>query len=285
MHDSWFNASNAADYIGLLTERNFTVSDLKKLCVAGHCNAYIHCSGKEGIEIGSSHKICAVDVQKVANPEHLQCTTVEYPNDPPQQKLIITQPIIISGLVCASSYRGNAPYTEYSTTWKLTGETTTYTATFKFSELEALADNENLMESLLPPGSDIHTKRLTTYEVEDATTNTNFNLIEELQQQLKQERTARIAAEQQSKLTEANTKPSHLLAIAGMLELLLDGNRPRYQQGTIAEVIEEKGWRGASASSLTKLFAEAKAAAVEADKVAQAKVEAREAASKKLAKI
>lgn len=285
MHDPWFNASNAADYIGLLTEQNFTVSDLKKLCVAGHCNAYIHCIGKEGIEIGLSHKICAADVQKVANPEHLQCTTVEYSNDAPQQKLIIAQPIIISGLVCASSYRGNAPYTEYNTTWKLTGETTTYTATFKFSELEALANNDDFMESLLPSASDIHTKRLTTYEVEDATTNTNFNLIEELQQQLEQERTARIAAEQQSKLTESNTKPSHLLAIAGMLELLLDGNRPRYQQGTIAEVIEGKGWRGASASSLTKLFAEAKAAAVEADKVAQAKVEAREAASKKLAKI
>lgn len=285
MHDPWFNASNAADYLGLATERNFTVSDLKKLCVAGHCNAYIHCSGKEGVEIGSSKKVCAVDVQKVANPEHMQCTTVEYPNDSPQQKLIITQPIIISGLVCASSYRGNETYTEYSMTWKLTDDLTTYAAKFKFSELEALADKEDWMESLLPPGSDIHLKRLTAFEVESVTTNTNLNSIEELQQQLEQERTARIAAEQKLKPTEANTKPSHLLAIAGMLELLLDGNRTRYQQGTIAEAIEEKGWRGASASSLTKLFAEAKAAAVEADKVAQAKVEAREAASKKLAKI
>ncbi|MFJ2385394.1 hypothetical protein [Pseudomonas protegens] len=285
MHDPWFNASNAADYIGLLTERNFTVSDLKKLCVAGHCNAYIHCSGKEGVEIGSSRKVRAVDVQKVANPEHMQCTTVEYPHDFPQQKLIITQPIIISGPVCASSYERNETYTEYSMTWKLTGETTSYATMFKFSELEALTNKEDLIESLLPPGSDIHLKKLTTYEVEDVNTNTNLTLIEELQQQLEQERATRKAAEQQLKLAEANTRPSHLLAIAGLLELLLDGTRPRYLQGTAAEVIGEKGWWGASASSLTKLFAEAKTAAVEADKVAQAKVEAREAASKKLAKI
>ncbi|SDT97818.1 hypothetical protein SAMN05216296_1023 [Pseudomonas pohangensis] len=70
-------------------------------------------------------------------------------------------------------------------------------------------------------------------------------------------------------------RPSHLLAIAGLLELLLDDSRPRYQQGTAAEAIEEKGWRGASASGLTKLFAEARAAATEAEKVAQAKAEAR----------
>ena len=96
------------------------------------------------------------------------------------------------------------------------------------------------------------------------------------------------AAEEETKalrieleLERAQAKPSCLLAIAGLLELLLDDSRPRYQQGTAAEKIEERGWRGASASGLTKLFAEARAAAADADKVAQAKAEAREAASTK----
>ncbi len=86
-----------------------------------------------------------------------------------------------------------------------------------------------------------------------------------------------------SQLT-AEAKPSHLLAIAGLLGLLLDDSRPRYNQGTAAVAIESKGWRGASASGLTKLFAAAKAAAEEADKVAQSKVEARDFAAKKAAR-
>lgn len=77
---------------------------------------------------------------------------------------------------------------------------------------------------------------------------------------------------------EAATKRSHMLAIAGLLALLLDEKRPRYDQSRVAKEIEAKGWRGASASSLTKLFAAANTAAVEAEKEAQAKVEAREAA-------
>jgi anti-sigma regulatory factor (Ser/Thr protein kinase) len=76
-------------------------------------------------------------------------------------------------------------------------------------------------------------------------------------------------------------KNSHLLTVAGLLELLLmEHNKPRYDQGRIATAIEEKGWRGASASTVTKLFAEAKVAANEAEKITQAKAEARDNAAK-----
>ncbi len=60
-------------------------------------------------------------------------------------------------------------------------------------------------------------------------------------------------------------KNSHLLAIAGMLRLLQDSNRPRYNQDSIARAIECLNWRGASHSGLTKLFAEAKKAAEDAE--------------------
>jgi thiol:disulfide interchange protein len=86
----------------------------------------------------------------------------------------------------------------------------------------------------------------------------------------------------EKKLEQTNEQPSRLLAVAGLLELLV--NETRYQQGTAAQMIEAKGWYGASASKLTKLFAEAKAAAREADKIVQAKVEEREFASRAKAK-
>lgn len=78
-------------------------------------------------------------------------------------------------------------------------------------------------------------------------------------------------------------KPSYLLAITGLLELLLDDSRPRYTQGSAAEEIEARhpDWRGSSASNLTKLFAESKAAAKDADKEAQAKADARQASDSK----
>ncbi|WP_139204413.1 hypothetical protein [Azotobacter beijerinckii] len=105
---------------------------------------------------------------------------------------------------------------------------------------------------------------------------------DQLRQQLEQERARRVAAEQHAEQDEVNTKPSYPLAIAGLLELLLDVGRPRYNQGSAIDEIGARhpDWRGSSASQLTKLFAEAKAAAKEADKVAQAKAEARQAASK-----
>lgn len=80
--------------------------------------------------------------------------------------------------------------------------------------------------------------------------------------------------------------PGHLLAIAGLLELLLDHNRPRYTQGAIASAINthHPDWRGASTSNLTKLFAEANAAAKDADCDAISKCEAREAASNRAKK-
>lgn len=82
---------------------------------------------------------------------------------------------------------------------------------------------------------------------------------------------------------EAKPKTPYLLAIAGLLELLLDKSRPNYLQGTAAEAIDAKGWPSASESTLTKLFSEAKGAAKDAESVAQTKTEARETAVQKTA--
>lgn len=100
--------------------------------------------------------------------------------------------------------------------------------------------------------------------------------VEDLRQQLEQERTAREAAERRAEQAEVEAKRSQLLAIAGLLELLLDDSRPRYDQGTAAKAIAALGWYGASASTLNRLFAVANGAAKDADSDAQAKAAERE---------
>ncbi|MCH4878883.1 hypothetical protein EQV97_16010 [Pseudomonas sp. TMW22090] len=79
-------------------------------------------------------------------------------------------------------------------------------------------------------------------------------------------------------------KPSHLPVTAWLLELLMDDSRPRYNQESIAEAINARhpDCRGSSKSNLTKLFAEANAAARDADKEAQAKIDARQASRRKV---
>lgn len=283
MQDSWLNASDAAHLLGKLTERSFTVTNLKKICAAGHCATYICCDGAKGVEIGTPRKVSATDKQMLANPKHMRRTVFKYLGESPKEILTINQPIIVKGPVWVYPHAGKAAFSENSMTWSLTTGSRNYPATFRRSDIEALAHKRDLIEDLLTIGGDTSSKTLNTFEIEAVATNTSS--IEELQQQLEQERAARKAAEQRVTLAEGETQPSHLLTIAGLLELLLDDSRPRYDQGTAAIAIEAKGWRGASASTVNKLFAKANEAASDAEKVAQAKAEARKAATKKTAKI
>ncbi|WP_238545783.1 hypothetical protein, partial [Pseudomonas aeruginosa] len=62
-----------------------------------------------------------------------------------------------------------------------------------------------------------------------------------------------------------------LLVIAGLLELLLDRNRPNYTQGSAADAIAIKGWYGAGKRNVNAAFAAAKVAAKEASKEARSK--------------
>lgn len=97
----------------------------------------------------------------------------------------------------------------------------------------------------------------------------------------KQAHATQQAAERVTGQADAEPKPSHLLAIAGLLELLLDDSRPRYNQASAAKAIEARhpDWYGASASTLDKIFARANRAACDADSDAIAKDEARQAAA------
>ena len=75
---------------------------------------------------------------------------------------------------------------------------------------------------------------------------------------------------QNTKKGETTNLPA-LLVVAGLLELLLDRGRPFYNQGSAADAIAMKGWRGAGERKVNGVFAAAKKAANRARKEATAK--------------
>lgn len=79
-------------------------------------------------------------------------------------------------------------------------------------------------------------------------------------------------------------KPSNLLAVAVLLELLKEDSRRRYTQDSIAEEINARypDWAGCSKSNLTKLFAKANATAKDENKEARAKADARQASDRRV---
>ncbi|MNJ31054.1 hypothetical protein D3C77_256740 [compost metagenome] len=74
-----------------------------------------------------------------------------------------------------------------------------------------------------------------------------------------------------SKHRQAEQAGVELLIIAGLLDLLLEHDRPPYNKGRIAEAISRKGWPGAGLRNVNGMFAEAKKAAEEAALIATSK--------------
>lgn len=279
MKDSWLNATRAVEALNKKTKHTLTLIDLKRICATGHCPAYINCDDAEGIDLETTKEVQANGVQLLINPERLQIITFEYIDQPTTKLLTISENIIVNGRVYTHENETDAAHPNENITWKLKADKTRYNAIFKSSDIEAVTANKALLHKLTKGTLVEHLHQPLVPPVSISCT--YLETVEELKQQLDNERKARIAAENELQSTTTPLKNSHLLTVAGLLELLLlEHNKPRYDQGRIAAAIEEKGWRGASASTVTKLFAEAKVAANEAEKVAQAKAEARENAVK-----
>jgi len=66
---------------------------------------------------------------------------------------------------------------------------------------------------------------------------------------------------------------SHLLVVAGLLELLLDKKRPTYDQQRAAQAIADRGWHSAGNRRVNGIFAAAKKAAKSASSDAIAKAQ------------
>lgn len=70
-----------------------------------------------------------------------------------------------------------------------------------------------------------------------------------------------------------STNRNALLVVAGLLELLLDHQRPKYKQDTAADAIALRGWRGAGKRQVNDVFAKAKREAKDARSEATAKAD------------
>ena len=255
----WLDMEQAADYLHCLTNTLINSQDLMQLCSSGLCDVFLDCTGATGESLWDDQLYVTVGsgVCRIKNPRPgaalgeqlvLRCVigpAVQHPINKERHPLLV-------------DFSGRGSKTHADLEWFVDSGIAEYRPLFKPADIEALAAK-----------MDGEIEQPSASEVED------------LRQLLEQERAARKAAEQRAEQAETGAKPSHMLAIAALLELLLDGSRPRYTQGAAADAIEARhpDWRGSSASQLTKLFAEAKATAREADKVAQAKAEARQAAA------
>lgn len=283
---AWLDMAQAVDYLELLTKTPMNGHLLLQLCEARQCQAFADVDGLKGEDLMNREPATAIGIHLVTDPvdafgsewgPHTVHTegdiqggiAVEWKGElMPWKRAPIFQPKDIEALAAkmngAPEQSGTAEVEDLRQ--QLEQERAARQAAeqrAEQAEAEAKAASKKCFDAVVS-ATDMMTKKTVRLSAE-----------------LEQERTARVSAEQRAERVESESKPSHLLAVAGLLELLLDRTRPSYNQGSAADAIEARhpDWRGSSASQLTKLFAEAKTAAREADKVAQAKAEARQAAA------
>ncbi|MEA1608044.1 hypothetical protein [Pseudomonas spirodelae] len=315
----WLNKEQAIDWLQDLTKTPVTYLDILRLCDAGQCAVYVDGAQLTGwLEDFSVMDVSGSGMQKTRNPLVLQYFADYYERDlelagyawvidkelSPERlesewtarTLVRDQhPRFKSTDIQALAAKMNAlqeqpspsSLEELKSQWELekhskmleTRKQLDAEARERFIN-DAVAENERLQRTLdqLMGAQEAYEETILNAESKAEYWEQNHKL--ELECRLETQAEAGRLQAELGRL-ESEAKPSHLLAIAGLLELLLDDSRPRYQQGSAAERIEARGWRGASVSALTKLFAEARATAADADKVAQAKAEAREAVSTK----
>lgn len=292
----WLDMAQAVDYLACLTKTPFTELLLIQLCEADECAVYLNCMGLDGEspfdageDLPAYEPVLGRGYCKVAYPSSLRrsgfASTVIGPalfvfddiirDD--REWIIRSVPERLSPIFKAADIEALAA--------KMNG-TPEQSGTAEVEDLRQQLEQERAARQAAEQRAEqaeaeAKAASKKCFDAVVSATDMMTKKTVRLSAELEQERTARVSAEQRAERVESESKPSHLLAVAGLLELLLDRTRPSYNQGSAADAIEARhpDWRGSSASQLTKLFAEAKTAAREADKVAQAKAEARQAAA------
>lgn len=295
---SWLTTGEATHFLFQLTGTQVTADHLGKFCEGGHCNAYIACGSVKGEQYETTLSVCAGDVQKLLRPEQMTQELMGERDGRPEELLFAHRPLVAGAGWLYPKDHSEPKYEEYLE-WHITTGPKIYEVIFKSAEIQALAAKMNGVDEQ-PDAAELKNLRRQleqeraareAAEVEaeelreeaEAEDNQWWKLCERERECRERTQAEVIVLEARIAKLETEAKPSHLLAIAGLLELLLDNNRPRYLQGRAANAVEalHPDWLGASASTLTKLFADAKTAAKDANLEAQAKAEAREAATAK----
>lgn len=259
----WLSLDQAVDWLRRLTKAEITSDILLCLCEAGRTQAYVNvgtgCSGTD--EDSWLLSVHASGYHSVTNQEQLRFALKD------QQKLLLYGQVMV--------FAENGDISKREIHWFPSFPCESIHPVFKSAHVQALADTINA-EELAEKELEIEAIRasLAKYRMEKETALLELHnaLAENCELRDKLAQVNEIAAQ----ATPAESpKTSYQLAIAGLLTLLLDNARPRYNQGSAATAIGDKGWPGASATAMNHMFAEANKTAKEAETIAQSKAEAR----------
>lgn len=259
----WLNSLQAVDWLSRLTETEMTETLLISLCDAGHSNVFLDvggaCSGLDDDDWIT--EVIASGKQMVLEPALLLKDLSERPY------------VVLRGDVIALT-DGKSGLSK-NVKW-FPNSLSSCVACFKQADILALADKINANEAAekVELVAQLERHRVQSEKDRNALSDAQEEIIR-LQDKLE------IALGRQTDNEPSPTwKKTHLLAIGGLLRLIRDNNRPRYNQAGMVTAISSMNWTGASESSLNHIFAEANATAKDADSELAAKLEAIELAVK-----
>ncbi|MER2017486.1 hypothetical protein [Pseudomonas simiae] len=253
----WLNSSQAVDWLCRLTGTQMTEELLICLCGAGHARVYIDVGGAcIGVDDEDwSSEVVASGKQMVVDPSALAKPDADH-----SQMVLRGEVLNLSDE--NKSHRKNVDW--------FPNRLNSIFLCFKQADILALADKVNADETaqkadLIAQGERYRKDReLALHELHEAQEE-----IASLQHKLD------LALTNSPEINLNSTaKKSHLLAIGGLLRLIKDNTRPRYNQAGAVSAISAMGWAGASNSNLNHIFAEANSAAKDADSELEAKLEA-----------
>lgn len=231
---AWLDIGQAVDWLQDLTATNLTDRDLLALCASRRCAVYTSADGIAGHD--EAAEVVGQGIQRVCNPLALIRAGTE-----------TTAELTFEGPVFLDDEDRDADGDGFWAVWWASTPLRGRRALFRPDDIRDLADKINGV------GGDTARAEL-----------------EDLRQQLEQERAARQAAEQRAEQAESEAKPSHLLAIAALLELLkapAEFPRPQgmNQEAIKGAILAQFPWRGLGKRSLEDIFAAANKAKTDAE--------------------
>lgn len=238
----WLDIGQAIAYLKTFTTAPVTERLLLQLCELGDCTAYIDATGLEGIALCN-------ELTRVSGWRHQEIISPSFFETGGEEGLA---PRFVKGSYSLRPLPGQGEEDGFGL-WEIgmyppDAPIAKALLRFKPADIQALA---------------VKTNKATEPYSSSATE------LESLLQQLEDERNKRKVAEQRAEHAEAEAKPSHLLAIAALLELLkspVDRPRPQgmNQTAIMDEILKRFPLRGLKDRNLQKFFARANEAMADA---------------------
>lgn len=245
----WLNITQALSRLSELIREPVTEDALLQLCEHGQCAVYFDSEGRKGEVELLEDEDCEVHRGPVIGRGFCKL----------ERPLQIAEPTRRGFHVSGSIWAMNSARRFEDCCWFIHTADSYPTPIFKQTDIQHLAQQLNGTVIEMINGVGAHEALSSALQE-----------VEDLRRQLEQERVAKEAAEKRAESALAEAKPSHLLTIAVLLELL---ERPipyprshRIKQDAIKNSIQnEFSWRGLSKRNLDDIFSSANKARKEAE--------------------